>query len=71
MATFNGNPKTTIISCYIKINVSEEVEQFYLELAYLIRQIPKHNMLVIGGDFNAQIGQLKNQLSSPSTQILT
>ena len=31
-----------------------------MELASLTRQIPKHNMLVIGGDFNAQLGKLNN-----------
>ena len=62
VATFHGNPNTTIISCYSPTNVSEEleVEQFYMELASLTRQIPKHNMLVIGGDFNAQLGKLNN-----------
>ena len=54
VATFHGNPITTIISCYSPTNVSEvlEVEQFYMELVSITRQIPKHNMLVIGGDFN-------------------
>ena len=62
VATFHGIPNTTIISCYSPTNVSEElkVEQFYMELASLTRQIPKHNILVIGGDFNAQLGKLNN-----------
>ena len=56
-ATFNGNPRATIISCYSPTNVSEENEivTFYDELSSLMRSIPKHNMLVIGGDMNAQI----------------
>ena len=56
-ATFNGNPRATIISCYSPTNVSEENEivTFYDELSSLVRSIPKHNMLVIGGDMNAQI----------------
>ena len=68
VATFHGT-KTTIISCYSPTNVSEEleVEQFYMELASLTRQIPKHNMLVIEYDFNAHLGKL----SSPITQMLT
>ena len=41
-ATFNGNPRATIISSYD-------------ELSSLVRSIPKHNMLVISGDMNAQI----------------
>ena len=57
--TFNGNPKATIISCYSLTNVSEKTElvTFYEELSSLERSIPKHNMLVIGGDMNAQIGK--------------
>ena len=58
-ATFNVNPKATIISCYSPTNVSEETElvTFYEELSSLVRSIPKHNLLVIGGDMNAQIGK--------------
>ena len=39
MATFNGDPNTTILSCYSPTNVTEElkVEQLYLKLASLIR----------------------------------
>ena len=60
-ATFNGNPKATITSCYNSTNVSKETEvvTFYEELSSLVRSIPKHNLLVIGGDMNAQI--LKNR----------
>ena len=62
VATFNGNPRATIISCYSPTNVSEENEivTFYDELSSLVRSIPKHNMLVIGGDMNAQIGKNGN-----------
>ena len=61
-ATFNGNPRATIISCYSPTNVSEETElvTFCDELSSLVRSIPKHNMLVIGGDMNAQIGKNGN-----------
>ena len=59
VATFNGNPRATIISCYSPTNVSEETEvvAFYDELSSLVRGIPKHN---IGGDMNAQIGKNGN-----------
>ncbi len=42
-ATFNGNPSTTIISCYSPTNVIEETEliAFYDELSSLVRSIPK------------------------------
>ena len=61
-ATFNGNPNATIISCYSPTNVSEETElvAFYDELSSLVRSIPKNNVLVIGGDMNAQIGKNGN-----------
>ena len=66
-ATFNGNPRATIISCYSPTNVSEENElvTFYDELSSLVRSIPKHNMLVIGGDMNAQIGKKRKQQIQP------
>ena len=69
-ATFNGNPRATIISCYSPTNVSEETElvAFYDELSSLVRSIPKHNVLVIGGDMNAQIGKnRKNKYSLHKT----
>ena len=59
---FNGNPRATIISCYSPTNVSDETElvAFYNELSSLVRSIPKHNVLVIGGDMNTQIGKNGN-----------
>ena len=61
-ATFNGNPRVKSISCFRPTNVSEETEvvTFYNELSSLVRSIPKHNVLVIGGDMNAQIGKNRN-----------
>ena len=57
VATFKVSPIVTIISCYNPTNVREETEPivFYDELSFLVRSIPKHNILVIGGDMNAQI----------------
>ena len=62
ITNFKGNPKVTIISCYSPINVREETEliAFYDELSSLVHSIPKHNVLVIGGDMNAQIGKNGN-----------
>ena len=56
-ATFQGNPQTTIITCYSPTNVSDEIEteRFYADLSSLTRQIPKHNVLIISGDFNSQL----------------
>ena len=67
--TFNGNPRAAIIFCYSPTNVSEETElvAFYDELSFLVRSIPKHNVLVIGGDMNAQIGKNRNKYSLHNT----
>ena len=58
VATFTGNPSTTIIY-FTLTNVSEETDfiAFYNELVSLVRRIPKHNVLIIGRDVNAQIGK--------------
>ena len=68
-ATFNGNPRATIISSYSPTNVSEETElvAFYNELSSLVRSIPKHNLFVIGGDMNAQIGKTTETTNTAST----
>ena len=61
IATFDGNPQTTIISCYSPTNVSHETEvkKFYEDLIISVtRQVPKHNTLIIAGDFNAHLRQL-------------
>ena len=55
-ATFNGNPRATII-CNSPTNVNDETE---LVAFSLVRSIPKHNVLVIGGDMNAEIGKNGN-----------
>ena len=51
-----------IISCYCPTNIREETELiiFYDELSSLVRSIPKHNVLIIGRDINAQIGKNVN-----------
>ena len=56
VTTFNGNLSTTTISCYSPNNVGNETDliAFYNDLSSLVRSIPKHNVLIIGGDINAQ-----------------
>ena len=41
IATFNGNPQTTIISCYSPTNISDETEvkKFYQELISVTKQV--------------------------------
>ena len=59
VATFRGNPKTVVISCYSPHNArpEDEVVAFYKQLSDVIEDIPPHNMLFIGGDMNAQIAK--------------
>ena len=58
LAEFESNPKMTIISCYSPTNMSEESEakDFYKDLKGVTENILAHNILVIAGDFNAQVG---------------
>ena len=50
-----GNPSTTVICSYSHHNEYPEeiVTAFYQELSSMINIIPAHNLLMIGGDFNA------------------
>ena len=59
VSTFYANLSATIISSKSPANVTEETDliTFYDELSPFVRSIPKHNVLVIGGDMNAQIGK--------------
>ena len=59
VATFHGYPEPTLISCYSPTNIADEQEviDFYDDLSSLICSVPKHNVLIIRGDLNAQIGQ--------------
>ena len=55
-----GNPTTTVLCCYSPHNEQqqEEVAAFYQELSIKINTIPAHNLVMIGGDFNAQLRPL-------------
>ena len=66
VATFNGSPSTTIISCNGPTNASDEkdLDTFYNELSSLVRWIPKHNVLIIGVDMNTHIGKNENNKST-------
>ena len=35
----------------------------------LVRSIPKHNLLVMGGDMNAQMGKKRKQQIQPTQQV--
>ena len=59
VATFHGNPEATLILCYSPTNIADEQEviDFYDDLSSLIRSVTKHNILIVGEELNAQIGQ--------------
>ena len=58
VAYFYSNQQITIIACYSPTNVIDEltVDQFYKDLKDATDAVPAHNLLVVAGDFNAQIG---------------
>ena len=51
-------PKGTILVCYSTTNCSDEEinMQFYEALSNTINAVPAHNVLLVIGDFNAQVG---------------
>ena len=59
--SFNGNPCMIIIS-YTPTNASDETDliPFYKELSSLVCCILRQNIIIIGGDMNAQIGKDEN-----------
>ena len=59
VATFHRNPEATLILCYSPTNIADEQEvvNFYDDLTSLVNSFPKRNVLIIGGDLNAQIEQ--------------
>ena len=61
VATFKCNSSATII-CYSPTNVSKETDliAFSYEPSSLVRSIPKHNILIIGGGMNVPIGKNVN-----------
>ena len=63
VATCNSNQSTTIFSYYSPINASDETDliPFYNELSSLVCSISKHNVLIIGGNMNAQIDKDENK----------
>ena len=59
IVNFKGNPLTSVISCYIPTNISDEHETdiFYTKLTYLTRRIPMNNVLITGGNLNTHFGK--------------
>ena len=69
-ASFNSNPCSTIASCYSFTNAGEETDMstFYNKLSSLIRHIPNHNILIIGGDIDAQKTKMETKNLTNSTR---
>ena len=58
---FNGNSGTTIIcNSFTDVRDEKDLIVFYNELSSFVCSIPKHNVLIIDGDMNAQIGKNVN-----------
>ena len=55
IATFEGNPKTTIIVHYSPVEGDDKAEQHYYQLSSAVKQVPKHSILIVLGDFNAHL----------------
>ena len=55
IAHFNGNPAVTVITHYSPIEGSQDAEEHYNNLSAAIKEIPKHNLLLVIGDFNAHL----------------
>ena len=56
LASLYGKPSTTIITYYSPTYASDEtgLYTFYNELSSRVRNIPKHSVLIIGWDMNAE-----------------
>ena len=54
-----GKTHLTLISCYAPTMAysDERKEQFYQSLSSLIHSVPKHDKLLVLGDFNARVGR--------------
>ena len=56
IAHFSGNPSLSVIIQYSPTEGSDDAEEHYTNLASAISTIPKHNVLLVLGDFNAHLG---------------
>ena len=60
------------VFCYIPTNASDETDiTFNNALSSLIQHIPKHNVLIISGDMNTQIGKDENKKFNTTVWVLT
>ena len=57
--TLDGNPRCTAFSVYSPTECASDndAEEFHNELRATIASIPAHNLVAVGGDFNARMGK--------------
>ena len=63
ISDFKGNPATTIIVHYSPVEGSPDAQEHYNSLSGAINGIPKHNVLMVIGDFNEHLGKGKAMYS--------
>ena len=58
VVTFEANPELTVMSVYAPTEEASEAEKdkFYSDLQGFLQNTPRHNLVVVAGDFNARIG---------------
>ena len=63
--TFENNPEITVISVYAPTDNSDDdsKNQFYDDLTNYLNSIPKHNIKIVAGDLNAQVGHDLHQIT--------
>ena len=68
----NAKPRNiTLIQVYGPTTAAtdEEVERFYQDLSQAVKQVPKRDMLLVMGDFNAKVGRREPSTISSSVGL--
>ena len=61
-----------MLLCPTNSSDEDKVQAFYSDLTELVDSVPKYNLVILGGDFNAKIGRAKSKIDlSIRTQIET
>jgi len=69
----NAKPRNiTLIQVYGPTTAAtdEEMERFYKNLSQAIKQVPKRDMLLIMGDFNAKVGRTEPSTKSSAVGLM-
>jgi len=68
----NARPgNITLIQVYGPMTAAtdEEMEMFYQDLSQAVKQVPKRDMLLVMGDFNAKVGRREPSTISSSVGL--